>query len=188
MCVRRGVLPSPPVAFKGIAVKHLRMRKNLAKWLPHRFCKHSLVLRNKRIRSSLFLSKTCDNFHTGFEIFSCFHWSSLTILIVAHQRDGALVPVPLMSKCGVRDVDRREVVQVLAIFYYPSVGLLRISILFMLLPPDYDGALILFPCSSSGIHCFPMVLSPLSLAVFLAPLSDSLVQGNKGLSELGIWL
>ena len=27
---------------------------------------------------------------------------------------------------------------------------------------------VVFPCSSSGIHCFPMVLEPLSLAVLLA--------------------
>ena len=104
-----------------------------------------------------------------FEISSCFHWSSLTILIVAHQRDGALVPVPLMPGCGVSDVDRREAVPVSAIFFCPSGGLLRISILFILLPTDYDGAVIVFPCSSSGIHCFPMVLLPLSLAVLLAP-------------------
>ena len=72
----------------------------------------SLVLRNEGILSFFFLSKTCENFRGGFEIFSCFHWSTLTILIVAHQRAGALVPVPLMPGCGIRDVDRREVVQV----------------------------------------------------------------------------
>ena len=46
-------------------------------------------------------------------------------------------------------------------------GLLRISILFDLVPPDHDGVLIVFPCSSSDIHCFPMVSLPLSFAVFL---------------------
>ena len=44
----------------------------------------------------LVLLKTCENFRSGSEIFSCFWGSSLTILIVARQRDGALVPVPLM--------------------------------------------------------------------------------------------
>ena len=35
------------------------------------------------------------------------------------------------------NVDRREVVQVLAIFFSPSMGLLSISILVILLPPDF---------------------------------------------------
>ena len=86
---------------------------------------------------------------------------------IAYQRDGALAPVPLVPECGVGDVDRREVVQVSAIFFCPSVGLLRISILFILLPPDHNGVLVVFPCSSSGVHCFPMVFLPLSFAVFL---------------------
>ena len=127
---------------------------------------HSLVLRKNSV--VLFLSKTSENFRSGLEIFSCFHWSSLTIIIVAHQRDGAFVQVPLVSGCDGRDVDRREVVQVSAIFFCPTVVLLRISMLFVLLPPDYDGALVVFPCSSSGVHCFPMVLLPLSFTVFLA--------------------
>ena len=42
--------------------------------------------------------------------------SSLTILFVTRQRDGALVRVPLLPRRDVRDVDRREVVQVSAIF------------------------------------------------------------------------
>ena len=92
----------------------------------------------------------------------------------AHQGDGAFVPVALVPGCGVGDVDRREIVQVSAIFFRPSVGLLRISILFILLPPDYDGALIVFPCSSSGVHCFPMVCVSCLL-------SDPLAQGNENL-------
>ena len=47
------------------------------------------------------------------------------------------------------------------------MGLPRRSILFILLPPDYNGALIVFPCSSSGIHCYQMISVPLSFAVFL---------------------
>ena len=73
--------------------------------------------------SSLFSSKTCENIRSVSDICSCFHWSSLTILFVAHQRDGALVPVLLMPGCDVRDVDRREVVQISAIFFGPSMGL-----------------------------------------------------------------
>ena len=128
--------------------------------LQFQFCSHcfiewslpcSLVLRNKRIPSSLFLSKTCGNFRSGFEICSCSHRSSLTIIVVAHQRDGAVVLVPLVPRCGVGDVDRREVVQVSAV----------------LLPPDHSGVVIVFSCSSWGIHCFPMVSLPLSFAVFL---------------------
>ena len=72
-----------------------------------------------------------------------------------------------MSGCDGGDVDRREVVQVSAIFFCPTVVLLRIS-MFVLLPPDYDGALVVFLCSSSGVHCFPMVLLPLSSTVFVA--------------------
>ena len=34
-----------------------------------------------------------------WNFFTCFHWSSLTIIIVAHQRDGALVLVPQMPGC-----------------------------------------------------------------------------------------
>ena len=66
--------------------------------------------------------KVCGNFRSGFEVSSCFHWSSLTMLIVAHQRDGALVQ-------------------------------------------DHNGVVTLPSCSSSGIHCFPMVSLPLSFAV-----------------------
>ena len=118
--------------------------------------------------SSLLLSKTCENFRSGFKVSSCSDRSSFTIIIVfAYQCDGALVPVPVVPGCGVGDVDRREVVQVSAMFFCPSVGLPRISILFILLPPDYNGALIVFPCSSSGIHCFQMISVPLSFAVFL---------------------
>ena len=80
------------------------------------------------------------------------------------------------------------VVQVSAILFSPSVGLLRISILLILLPPDYDGALIVFPCSSSGIYCFPMVLLPLSLAVLLAPWAIHSFKVTRRLSKLGIWL
>ena len=86
---------------------------------------HSLFLRNEGILSSLFLSKTCENFRSGFEVSSCFHWFSLTTVIVAHQRDGVLVPMPLMPGCGMRDVDRRDVVQVSAILFCPAVALLK---------------------------------------------------------------
>ena len=55
---------------------------------------HCLILWKKGIRSSLFSSKSCEKFRSGFEIFSSFHWSSLTIIIVAHQRDGALASCP----------------------------------------------------------------------------------------------
>ena len=92
----------------------------------------------KEFLSSLFLSKICENFRIGFEIFSCSHRSRLTIVIITHQCNGALVPVRLLPGCDVRDVDRREVVQVSAIFFCPSVALLRISILFILLPPDHN--------------------------------------------------
>ena len=105
------------------------------------------------------------------EIFSRFHWSSLTILTVACQLDGALVLVRLLLGCGVRDVDRREVVQVSAIFCRPSMGTLRISVLLILLPPDCDSVFVMFLCSSFGIHCFPMVLLPLSFVMLLAPSS-----------------
>ena len=143
-------------------MKMMKRKKVARNVLQFQFCSqcfiewslpHSLVLRIKGILSSLFLSKTFENIRSGFEILSCFHWSSLTILIVAHQRDGALVPVPLMPGCGKRDVDRRVVVQVSAIFFCPSVGLLRMSILFILLPPDYDGA---FCCVSMLLFWHPL--------------------------------
>ena len=132
--------------------------------------------------SSLLLSKTCEVFRSGFESLPAF-------IGAADQRDGALVPVPLMPGCGVRDVDRREVVQVSARFFCPSVGLLRISMLFILLPPPaYDDAL----------YCVPMLLfwHPLLSNGLLAtesrrascPLSDELVQGRKGLPKPGNWL
>ena len=49
-------------------------------------------------------------------VFSCSHRSSLAIIIIAYQRDGALVRVPLVPWCGVGDVDRRKVVLVSAKF------------------------------------------------------------------------
>ena len=39
-----------------------------------------------------------------------------------------------------------------AMFFCPSVGLLRISILFILLPPDHHSVLVVFPGSSSGMN------------------------------------
>ena len=81
------------------------------------------------------------------------------------QRDGVCVPVPLVPGCGIRGVDRREVVQVSAKFFCPSMSFLRISILFVLLPPDHDGDVTLPSCSSSGIHCFPMISVPLNFAM-----------------------
>ena len=51
MCVRRSVLTSHPLPYKGTAsackrnsLKNLQMRKNLAKWLPQRFCKESVAI------------------------------------------------------------------------------------------------------------------------------------------------
>ena len=220
-CVRRGILSSTlPVAHKEIAIawkpklleKNLRMRKNLAKWLPQRFCKESVAFplfttcdlaigclgvydiawfgvhasesldvlcchqflwrwwRGRRLREIMFskfdssmllrlilsffgVKKFCHAcscrrlariFVVGLKSFLALHWFSLTILIVAHQRDGVPVPMPLMPGCGKKDVDCREVVQVSAISFCPSVGLLRISILCILLPPDYDGVLLCF--------------------------------------------
>ena len=69
----------------------------------------------------LFLSTTCENFRSGSEIFSCFHWSSLTILIVACQRDGAFVPVPLIPRCGVMSIVVRK--SRYRQYSCPSVGL-----------------------------------------------------------------
>ena len=58
MCLGRSVLSSPPVAYKVAllpvernSLKNLRMRKNLAKWVPHRFCKAF---------AAFTLSATCD--------------------------------------------------------------------------------------------------------------------------------
>ena len=42
------------------------------------------------------------------------------------------------------------------------------SILFICFPPDHNGLLLVCPCSSSGIHCCPMVFLPLTFAVSLA--------------------
>ena len=69
----------------------------------------SLVLRTKEILSSPFLSKLRE-LAQKIEIFSSGHGCNLTTLIVACQRDGALVPLPLMPrwrprrwKCTTRD-------------------------------------------------------------------------------------
>ena len=87
-----------------------------------------------------------------------------------------------------RDVDRREVVQISAILFCQSVGLLRISMLFILLPPDYGGA----HCSVSMLLFWHPLLSNGLVATASrrasCPLSDLLSQGNKGLSKLGILL
>ena len=53
------------------------------------------------------------------------------------------------------------------LFCPSSVGFLRISILLVLLPPDQNGVVTLFLCSSSGIHCFPMVFLSLNFTVSL---------------------
>ena len=120
--------------------------------------------RNRGILSSLFFLKTCENFRSGFKVSSCSHRSSFTIIIIAYQCDACRC---LWCQAAVRDVDRREAIQVSAVCFCPSVGLVRMSILFILLPPDYNGALIVFPCTSSGIHCCPIISLPLSFAVFL---------------------
>ena len=67
-------------------------------------------------------SERLENFRGGFEIFSSSYRSSLAIIIIAHQCDGALVPVPLVPGCAVGGVDRREVVQVSAIIFCPSMN------------------------------------------------------------------
>ena len=88
----------------------------------------------------------------------------------------ALVPVP---GCSVRDVDRRELVQVSAIFFCPSMGLLRMSILFILLPPDYDGALYSF---SMLLFWHPMLSNGLVASEsrrVSCPLSDSFEQDKR---------
>ena len=214
--MRRSVLSTPPVAYKGIAISCKRNSLNKSAKSPlmisigdlaigclgvHaiesldvrvatkfvKMMKRKKVERNKSsnfdssilillavlrrmvFASSSFLSKSCEIFRCGNEIFPCFHWSSLTILIIACQRDGAFVPVPLMPGCGVRDVDRRVVVQVSAILFRPSMNFLRFSIHFVILPSEHDGSVFVLSCSSFGIHCFPTVLLPLSFAMLLAP-------------------
>ena len=137
---------------------HSRSAQCFIEWsLPYSF-----VLRNKGILSSLFLSKTCESSRSGLAIFSRSHRSSLPIIIIGYQRDGVFV---LVQGCGVGDVDRREVVQLSAKFFCPSVSSLRIWTVFVFLPPDHNGVVTLPSCSSSGIHCFPMVSLPLSFAV-----------------------
>ena len=100
----------------------------------------------------------------------------------------ALSNRPLVPGHGVGDNNRSEVVQVSAIFFFPSVVLLTISILFILLPPDHNGVLVVFPCSSSGILLLSNDLFAIELRRVSCLLSDPLVQGNKELSEPGIWL
>ena len=68
--------------------------------------------------------------------------------------------------CGVRDVDRREVVQVSAIFFRPSMGC--------------DSVPFMFLCSSFGIIAFQWSLCHWARRVS-SLLSESLVQGNKEL-------
>ena len=134
---------------------------------------------------SLFLSKIFDNLRRKLEIFSCFHWSSMPICIVAHQCDGVLVPIHLVPWRDAGDVDCREVVQTSTKFFCPSRGQLRISILLVLLPPDYDGVLPVLLCSlfwrpsrSNGLFAIES-----HRVSFL--LNDSLVQESTALSKLG---
>ena len=98
-------------------------------------------------------------------VFSRSHRSTLAIIIIACQHDGVFVLVPLVPGCRVGDVGRREVVQVSAKFFWSSMSFLRISALFVLLPRDHNGVVSRPSCSSSGIHCFPMLSLPLSFAV-----------------------
>ena len=101
----------------------------------------------------------------------------------------ALVQVPLMSWGVVKDVDRREVVEVSATVGCPSVGLLGISILCILLPPDYDSALTTYvsmlffwhPLLSNGLVAIGNLRAS-------CPFSDSLVEGMREPPKLGILL
>ena len=89
---------------------------------------------------------------------------------------------------GVREVDRREVVQVSAIFFFPSMGLLKISALFILFPPDFNGVLTTFPCSSSGIPLLSNDLVATEFRHASCSLIDFFEQDSKVLSMLGILL
>ena len=75
------------------------------------------------------------------------------------------MPVPLVPGCAVGDVDRREVVQVSAKFFCPSMAFLRFSVLRVILPSVHDGIVIVLSRSSLGISCFPMVFLPLTFAM-----------------------
>ena len=112
--------------------------------------------------------KNYRSLESGFDLLycffsSCFHWSSPTTSTIAHECDGALVLVPLVPQCGVGDDDRSEVVRVSAIFFCPSVDLLRNSIRSTLLPPDYDGVVTLSSAPLLPSIAFPWL--PINLAV-----------------------
>ena len=68
-------------------------------------------------------------------------------------------------------------------FFLSIRGLAENFDTFRLLSPDHNGVVSVFPSSSSGIHCFPMVSLPLSFAVFFFFMSTLLVQGNKELES-----
>ena len=144
----------------------------------------ALVLRDVGVLSSWFPLKNCEIVRGGLEVFSrshwsslliivgyqsdgvyWFHWSSLTDLIVAHQPDGALVPVPLVPGCAVGDVDRREVVQVATVVFCPPMNFLSVSILFVILPSEHDGSVGVLFRSFVSVVLLSSGLLPLSFAV-----------------------
>ena len=123
---------------------------------------YSLVLRNIWILSSLFLSKTSESLRSGLiKILSRSHRSKLPISIIAYLHDGVFVVESLVSE--------------MSSWNGPRIGRLRVSIhefsesfdsFRVLLPPDHIGIVTLPFCSSSAIHCFPMVSLLLSCAMF----------------------
>ena len=109
-------------------------------------------------------------------------------IIIAYQCDGVFVLVHLVPGCGVGDVDRREVVQVSAKFLCPSMGLLRISVLFTPLSPDFQ----LCPYHVSVLLFWhPLLSNDLVATEFRhasCPLTDVFEQDSEVLSKLGILL
>ena len=109
------------------------------------------------------------------------------IWVVTFHRDGVLVTTPLVKGRVVRDVDRLEVIQVLAVSFCPPVRQLRSSVLLVILSPAQDRHLfesVLLswrPLLSNGL----VAMEHLRVSFLL---NDSLVQDNTALSKLEIWL
>ena len=110
----------------------------------------SLVLRDVGVLSSLLSLKNSEVVRGGLEIFFRSHRSSL-LIIIGYQYDGVFVLVPLVPRCAVGDVDRREVVQVPTIIFCPSMNFLRLSIRFVTLPSEHDGIVIVLSRSWASL-------------------------------------
>ena len=138
-------------------------------WVQCVFLPGRHIFRDRSVGSTLLVTKTHQCFCCCSVVLYFAHRSRLVIWVVAFHCDSVFVTAPLVMGPVVGDVDRRDVVRVLAVSFCPPVRQLRSSVLLVILPLAQDrGMVVVFTCYFLGVYCFPMVFLPLLISVLLS--------------------